>query len=582
MSSFSAPVIEPSSPVVQTKVKPLNLEKIDVTLPDGKMYTYPRPLRLQDLIKNHAVLQSPTIVAFMVNGRVYSLNSTIYTGNAAITPIELNSYEGSSIYRRSLVMLYATAVNELYGEKFSITIEHHVNNGYLSKKRDETNFTEEEIKAIKEKMLELVKAEKPFTEVYLSSQEAVNYLTTTKRDYTVKLIESLSKDEVKCSCCDNFLTLFVRPLAANTKILTDFDVRLSSDKTSLLLLFPIGDKKIPEKLEDIETKLISKSYKESSQLGKITGIECIGDLNMKINSGDSRFLLSMENRQDMQISRIAEEAADKVKNHGVKFIGIAGPSASGKTTFSKKLGVQLKVRGITPVILSIDDYYKHRLDSPKDAFGNYDFECLEALRVDDFNRDLLKLFNGEEIHRCIFDFVSGRYSYLEDETLTLPPNGCVVVEGLHGIDENLTPQIPRDQKYYIFIAPLTALNIDEYNFIGNQVLRFYRRIVRDFMTRNYSASKTLKNWFTVAKGEEKYIFPYVAHADTIWNSSMEYETSAIYPYVYPLLKTVKVDDPNYNMACYLLDCLELFLPIDDHKIASTSLIREFIGGSAFE
>ncbi|EKE39651.1 hypothetical protein ENUP19_0080G0101 [Entamoeba nuttalli] len=579
MSSLSPPTINSSTPNAIDNV--IDISKTIVTFTDGTQEIHTRPLHLTTLL-SHPSLNNNELVGIMVNGRVYSTNASINVGLANVVPVFLNSYEGFSIYRRSLVMVFATAAYMTYGTKFGVTVEHHVNNGYCINKYDGKEFTEEECNTIKHKMEELINRNKEIKEVVLSHAEAINYFTKTNRKMTLSLLKSTNNEEIKCSYLEGFMTLFVRPLLGRTGILKDFNLILGTDKTGMMLLFPQQNKPIPKTIREIETKKIIENYKTSNKVAQAVGIECIGDLNKRIIKGDKTTIMMMENRQDMEIAQIAEDAIEKIKTRGVKLISIAGPSASGKTTFSKKLGVQLKLRGITPVVLSTDDYYKHRVDSPKDENGNYDFECLEALRLDDLNDTLTRLFRGEEVHPYVFDFVSGKYSLIQDKVLKLPPNGVIVMEGLHGIDEALTPAIPREQKYYIFIAPLTQLNIDEYNFIGNQVLRFYRRIVRDYLTRNYTASHTLKSWFNVAKGEEKYIFPFVDQADKIWNSSMDYEIAAIYPYVLPLLKTVPVDDPNYNMARNLLDTLELFMPVDDHLIGSTSLIREFIGGSVFE
>jgi uridine kinase len=235
----------------------------------------------------------------------------------------------------------------------------------------------------------------------------------------------------------------------------------------------------------------------------------------------------------------------------------------------------------------MDDYFKNRADTPKDKNGKYDFECLEALRIEDFNKDLKTLFKGEKINKCVFDFIKGTYSYLKNEFLQLPSkesgkSGVVLCEGLHGIDERVTHLIPRDEKFFIYISPMTPLNSDEYNFFPEHVLRLYRRIIRDFRTRGNNASKTLNNWFSVAKGEEKYIFPFIDSSDLIWNSSLDYEVSVLFPLVHPLLRTVNVNDPNYYLACYLMDTMNAFLPISDEEIEKTALLREFIGGSLFE
>ena len=494
------------------------------------------------------------------------------------------------MYRRTLVKIFATAVNKLYAKNFNVIIHHGVNNGYLVKKVGEKDFTEEETNKIKEKMNELIKNDLKIEEVNLSHDEALDYFKSIKHNYSVSLIESNNTDIIKCSCIDKFLTLFFRPLGKSTGIINDFDVRLSSDKNSLLLLFPTHSKEIPKDLKDIETILTTKSYSDSFEYSKIIDIKSVGDWNKVVISNPEKLrelILTMNMHHEKQISTIADTIADKVLNGKVKFIGIAGPSASGKTTFTKKLGIALKSKRIEPIVISMDDYFKNRADTPKDKNGKYDFECLEALRIEDFNKDLKTLFKGEKINKCVFDFIKGTYSYLKNEFLQLPSkesgkSGVVLCEGLHGIDERVTHLIPRDEKFFIYISPMTPLNSDEYNFFPEHVLRLYRRIIRDFRTRGNNASKTLNNWFSVAKGEEKYIFPFIDSSDLIWNSSLDYEVSVLFPLVHPLLRTVNVNDPNYYLACYLMDTMNAFLPISDEEIEKTALLREFIGGSLFE
>ena len=565
----------------------LDLKNVKVTFPDNSTEKYPKPLALEELLK-HKSLSSKDIIALMVNGEVKSINSSIKFGLAKVEPILKDSYEGSSCYRRTLVQILATAAYEAYGKEFNIIVHHHVNNGYLIKKGDEKDFTEEEIKNIKEKMTELIKKDLPIDIVQLSHQEAINYFKSINHRYSVSLIETNNTDIVKCSSINNFLTLFFRPLAKSTGVITDFDVRLSSDKNSLLLLFPTSTKKIPDNLDEIETKLTAKSYRESLHYNKMINLECVGDWNKVIISTPEKLrelILTMSMHQEEQITSIANKIADKVLNGKVKYIGIAGPSASGKTTFSKKLGLSLKSQGIEPIVLSMDDYFKDTKDAPVDEKGNKDFECLEALRVDDFNKDLKKLFKGEKIKRCIFNFVKGTHTLGED--LQLPAKetgkvGVVLCEGLHGIDDKATKQIPRDEKFFIYIAPLTPINSDEYNFFADHVLRLYRRMIRDFRTRGRAANQTLQHWFSVAKGEEKYIFPHIDSSDLIWNTALDYEVSVLYPFVYPLLRTVSVDDPNYYLACYLMDTMTHFLPVSDEMVQKTAILREFIGGSPFE
>ena len=567
----------------------IDFENIKVQFPNGETKKYPKPLLLSDLLK-HSSLSSDKIIALMVNGEIKSLNTKLSIGIAKVTPILLDSYEGGSMYRRTLVQVFATAVNKVYAKQFNVIVHHGVNNGYLVKKADEKDFTEEEIKNIKDKMTELIKSDLPIQEVSLSHDEALLYFKKINHPYSVSLIESNNTDVVKCSCIDKFLTLFFRPLGKSTGVITDFDVRLSTDKNSLLLLFPTNSKPIPKDLSEIETKQTTKSYSESFQYSKLINVKCVGDWNKVVIKNPEalrELILTMNMHHEKQISNIADKVADGVLNGKIKYIGIAGPSASGKTTFSKKLGISLKAKGIEPVVISMDDYFKDTKDAPVDEKGNKDFECLEDLRIKDFNDDLKKIFKGDKVKRCIFNFVKGTHTYSDKEVLQLPPKnsgkvGVVLCEGLHGINPGATSSIPRDEKFFIYIAPLTPINSDEYNFFADHVLRLFRRSIRDFRTRGRNASDTLKHWFSVAKGEEKYIYPHIDSSDLIWNSSLDYEVSVLYPFVYPLLRTVSVEDPNYYLACYLMNIMTCFLPISDEEIEKTAVLREFIGGSLFE
>ena len=322
----------------------IDLKNVKVIFPNGEEKKYPKPLALSELL-THSSLSSPDIIALMVNGEVKSINSKISLGVAKVQPLLVNSYEGSSCYRRTLVQVFATAVNKVYSKEFNVIVHHSVNNGYLVKKKDRKDFTEEEIKKIKEKMQELIKDDLPIQEVELSHSQAINYFKSIKHEYSISLIESNNSDIVTCTNIDKFLTLFFRPLGKSTGVIKDFDVRLSSDKNSLLLLFPTNSKPIPEKLEEIETKQTTKSYADSFKYNSMINLKCVGDFNKIIITNPEKLkdlMLTLSMHQEGEISLIAKKIAEKVMNGKVKFIGIAGPSASGKTTFSKKLGIALK------------------------------------------------------------------------------------------------------------------------------------------------------------------------------------------------------------------------------------------------
>ena len=568
----------------------IDLNNVKAIFPNGDIKKYPKPLKVIELL-NHQSLSSSDIIALMINGKIESLNSKIKTGIAKINPIILNSYEGLQIYKSTIIQILATVIHKLYSTKFHIIVLHEVKNGFLIQKSNEESFNEDEICEIKKKINEIIKMDFPIQEINLSHDEALNYFNSINHKFSVKLIESNNNDTIKCICIDKFITLFFKPLAKSTGIIKDFDFRLSSDNHNCLLLYSINENNtIPKEINQIETKNIIDNYLNSWKYSKLINTQCVGDWNKIVISSPETLreaILTMNMNQERDILSIADRISEKVMEGKVKLIGIAGPSASGKTTFSKKIGIALKSKGIESIVICMDDYAKNRVDSPKDENGKYDFECIEALRIDEFNKDLLKLLKGEEIERCVFDFISGTYSYLKNEKLKLPSKesnkiGVIICEGLHGINEKVTPLIPREEKYYIYIAPLTPIKFDEYNFFPDQILRLYRRIIRDFRNRGYNASKTLNSFFNVSKGEDKYISPHIDKCDLIWNSSLDYEVSVLYPFVYPLLKTVNVSDPNYHFACYLMDAMNNFLPISDEDIEKTALLREFIGGSTFE
>ena len=279
----------------------------------------------------------------------------------------------------------------------------------------------------------------------------------------------------------------------------------------------------------------------------------------------------------MHEKKIADIADNIAKDKNVKMVLIAGPSSSGKTTFAKRLGMQLKLNGIKPVTISVDNYFVEREQNPKDEFGNYDFECIEALDTKLFNEHLIKLLNGEEIEVPSFDFTIGSKKY-NGETMKLEKDEILVIEGIHCLNDKLTISIPKNQKYKIYISALTVLNIDYYNRISTTDTRLIRRIVRDYQFRGYSAKHTIKMWYSVNRGEEKYIYPYQEEADSMFNSSLIYELGVLKDYALPLLKEIKNTEPEYAEATRLIKLLSYFESVPQENISKTSLIREFIGG----
>jgi len=326
---------------------------------------------------------------------------------------------------------------------------------------------------------------------------------------------------------------------------------------------------------------IADVYRDYRSWCKVINAASAGQLNERVQEGcEKQLVATCEALQNRRIVQLALQIEERIKT-GLKLVLIAGPSASGKTTFASKLSTQLRTVGCTPVVLSVDNYYLPRLENPKDEDGNYDFECLEALRIDALNQDLLKLMRGELVKTPVFDFKSGLIIH-EALPLQLPENGVLIMEGIHGLNDALTPLVPANAKFKIFVAPLTQTKLDELNFAPHTIWRLFRRILRDHRTRGWCCRDTLAHWTSVTRGEEKHIFPFLSHADYVFNTALELEVAIMKPSLVPLLRTVRPGTPEYGIARDLLRILDAFNPITSDYVPPDSLLREFIGGSCFE
>ena len=331
--------------------------------------------------------------------------------------------------------------------------------------------------------------------------------------------------------------------------------------------------------EHKDTLKLASALREYDEIYRLLGISTVYNLNKKIREGKTKeLILFSEALHEKKIAEIVDQIG---KRDNIKMILIAGPSSSGKTTFAQKLGMSLRIKGLEPVTISVDNYFVEREHNPKDEFGNYDFECIEALDIDLLNNHLVRLLNGEEVELPTFDFTYGHKNYLGNK-LKLKKGQVIIMEGIHCLNDRLTPLIPDENKFKIYISDLTVLNIDYYNRISTTDTRLIRRIVRDYKFRNYSALHTLNMWYSVNRGESKYIFPYQEEADVMFNSSIIYEIAVLKKYAAPLLEEIPDTEPIYSEARRLLSLFQYFDDMDDTLIPNNSLIREFIGGSIFE
>jgi uridine kinase len=428
---------------------------------------------------------------------------------------------------------------------------------------------------VKSRMEQIIAKDIPFIKKEISLEEAIELYRKDGRLDQIELLDNSNRAHVSVYYCEDTYNYFYGIMPISTKFIKYFDLLLY-DK-GILLVYPRRFN--PTAIEKIkDTKKLYETFNEYDKIHKIIGIEDVAALNSYIKAGTIGDIIRLsEALHEKKLAQIADKIAQDRKK---RIVLIAGPSSSGKTTFAQRLGIQLELNGIKTVTLSVDNYFVNREDNPKDENGNYDFECLEAIDLDLFNKQLSALLNGEEIKLPTFDFTTGSRVFLGN-TAKLNEDEVLVIEGIHGLNEKLTKSIPRDVKFKIYISALTALNIDDYNRISTTDSRLIRRMVRDYKYRSHEAITTLKMWPSVRDGEEKYIFPFQEDADVMFNSSLVYEISVLKPFAEPLLATVSQTDPEYSEAKRLYNFLGYFLPIGDEEIPINSLIREFIGGGCF-
>jgi uridine kinase len=436
-------------------------------------------------------------------------------------------------------------------------------------------ITDEVAINIKTEMDKLVRANLPIIKKIMTPEEAEKFY---EDEPTIRgrLQLNVHKPKVSLYYCEEYFNYFYGTMPISTGFAEVYDI--VKYHNGLLVRYPSVTEPyvLPKHVNSLK---LASALSEYNDIYKILGVNTVYKLNKKIQEGKTKELILFS--EALHEKKIAE-IAGKIKERGnVRMVLIAGPSSSGKTTFAGKLGMSLRVNGLKPVTISVDNYFVEREDNPKDEFGKYDFECIEALDLKLLNDQLVKLLNGEEVSLPTFNFKTGHKEYLGN-TLKLEKDQIIVMEGIHCLNDKLTTLIPAENKFKVYISDLTVLNIDYYNRISTTDTRLIRRIVRDYNFRNYSALHTLKMWYSVNRGEQKNIFPYQEQADCMFNSSIVYEISALKKYAVPLLQEIGEDEDVYSEAKRLLAMFQYFEDMDDTMIPNNSLIREFIGGSIFE
>ena len=547
------------------------MEKVKVTYL-GKSYMYPKDITLEDISKDFQENYSETIIMAEVNGRPYELNYKV-TDDVTVDFFDLTSPTGNRVYESGLIFVLEKAcLNMLNSE---IEVKYSIDKGIYIKTYKK--ITKEDLDKVSREMKEIVKRNLPIQKNLVNRLEAIEYYKSTKSYDKVNVLKYSVNTNVNLYRLMDIYNYFFSYLPVSTGALKEFKLTYI-DQNSFVLRYPniYYLNKIP--VYKHHDKLFNE-FKKYDEWSEKLGIENVSSLNNKVTKGnvDDIVLLS-ENIQNNSLFKIAETIYNNKK---LKLILLAGPSSSGKTTTSKKLELFLKGFGLNPIAISIDNYFVDRDKTPRLPDGSYDFESLNAINVELFNRNLKDLLDGKEVTLPVYNFITGK-SELSDESIKLGEKEILIVEGLHALNEELTYSIDRKNKYKIYLCPLTVLSLDNHNRIRTTDNRLLRRIVRDNRTRGYSASDTLSTWGKVREGEEKYVFPFQDEADVIFNTSLIYELGVLKTYAEPLLYSVEESDPMYKEAVRLLNLLKNILPISNDYIPVDSIVREFIGGGYFK
>jgi len=559
---------EQSSPVQSAKPR----QTAQVRLPDGRTFEAPVGTPLEQYIQA-AMGDSPVpIITALVNGELRELTYQMWS-DARVDPVFLSDSDGVRIYRRSLVFLLATAVRELFPDA-QIFVDHTLPfGGFFCQIRGREPFSTEELAQIEVCMRGIVAQDAPITRERVPLDEVIEIFRARGEEEKVQLLTRRQKDYLTLYNLRGLRDYFHGYMAPSTGYLHCF--ALHPWPPGFVLQYPRRHR--PTELLPVrDYPRLTAIFREYGEWLRLLGVESVSGLNEAIANGRIReIVLVSEALHEQRITQVADQIARR--RNDVRLVLIAGPSASGKTTFSKRLSVQLLAHGIRPFPLALDNYFVDRDKTPLDEQGKYDFETLGALDVPLFNQHLLALMRGEAAQIPHFNFKTGRRE--QGETRQLGPDHVIIVEGIHGLNPQLAAAVPRERTFRIYVSALTQLNIDRHNRVPTTDTRLVRRIVRDAVYRGYTAEETLNRWESVRRGEKRHIFPYQEHADVMFNSALVYELAVLKPLAEPLLLQVEPSSPRRVEAKRLLAFLKWFEPCGPDLLPDNSILREFIGGS---
>lgn len=549
------------------------MRQISISYDSGETVSFPVGVKASEAIAEIGKLPWP-LAAVLVNNELKCLDTELES-DCALKPVLVNSSLGAAVYRRSLCFLLALASREVFPKRRLIA-GMAIGTGFYHYYFDERPLNEHEIQQLSDKMKDLVERDILINQEKWPWEKACRYFEKTGQSDTLALLENLNDPFIPLNECAGFRDLHVAPLVSSTAVLATWE--LLPYHGGMLLRYP--HKETPNELEPFEdVPVLYRIAEEYKERGRVLGVGSVGKLNKLTNIGQiHEYVMVAEALQNKKIAALAESVARNADK--VKVVLIAGPSSSGKTTTAKKLAIELKVLGFEPIPIELDNYFVDRTRTPLDREGKPDFECLEALDVEYLNQQLLALFSGDEIELPLYDFKAGMRRS-SGKMLRLMGNEILILEGIHGLNEELTPRIPRENKFKIYVSALTQLNLDDHNRISTTDYRLLRRMVRDHNFRGHSAQATLAMWPSVQRGEQRFIFPFQNSADAAFNSALDYELGVLKVFAEPLLRTIKSTSSEFAEARRIQSFLDNFIPIPAQYVPGNSILREFIGESDF-
>jgi len=549
--------------------------RTNVTFNDGTVIEVEKGTTIYELSKLYRSKMQYNIVGAEIDNETVLMDTKIMRATK-IEFIDVTSTNGYKINKYGLEFVTEVALKETFKEDYEVTFDHSIANGIHMTIDCEKKFTLNDAKKLKTKINEIIANDERIYSLNVEKKEAIAYYNRVKAPEKATNIHNLINNIVTVYKLRNYINYFYSKMPYSTGCLNKYDLIFLGDN-KLVLLFPSPNTKfkVPEY---IHYQNVIKCFDNSKKWLRSLNIPYISDINKIISDCKIESLIQIT---ETNFNNEIYELVDDIIKKKAKYILFAGPSSSGKTTTTKKVALQLRSRGYETLVISVDDYFKNREDSPKDENGNYDFESLAALALKLLNKQLKDLIAGKKVSLPTYNFALGEKEY-NNEPIKLGENAIILMEGLHSINDEMTPDLDPELKYKVYLSPFIPLNIDRHNYISTTDLRLMRRIVRDNRTRATDVGKTINYWNTVRSGEEKYIFPYINNVNRIVNTSLVYEVGVLKVFVEPLLYSVKSNSPAYNEARRLIDSLRVFFPIPSDYVTDESILREFIGKSAFE